>query len=80
MTHAVNVAIIRYYRVYVEDEECSMTDAEVEQKVREMISFNPVPTGQPKNRSVRRLSFPTRPSLPKMSANTPSSRKVKLQP
>ena len=37
MTHAVNVAIIRYYRVYVEDEECSMTDAEVEQKVRETI-------------------------------------------
>lgn len=37
MTHAVNVAIIRYYRVYVEDEECSMTDVEVEQKAREMI-------------------------------------------
>lgn len=37
MTHAVNVAIIRYYRVYVEDEECSMTDTEVEQKAREMI-------------------------------------------
>lgn len=37
MTHTVNVAIIRYYRVYVEDEECSMTDAEVEQKVMEMI-------------------------------------------
>ena len=37
MTHIVNVAIIRYYRVCVEDEECSMTDAEVEQKVREMI-------------------------------------------
>lgn len=37
MTHAVNVAIVRYYKVYVEDEECSMTDAEVEQKVREMI-------------------------------------------
>lgn len=37
MTHAVNVAIIRYYKVYVEDEECFMTDAEVEQKVREMI-------------------------------------------
>lgn len=37
MTHAVNVAIIRYYKVYVEDEECSMTDVEVEQKAREMI-------------------------------------------
>lgn len=37
MTHAINVAIIRYYRVYVEDEECSMTDVEVEQKAREMI-------------------------------------------
>ena len=37
MTHTVNVAIIRYYKVYVEDEECSMTDAEVEQKAREMI-------------------------------------------
>ena len=37
MTHAVNAAIIRYYRVYVEDEECSMTDVEVEQKTREMI-------------------------------------------
>lgn len=37
MTHAINAAIIRYYRVYVEDEECSMTDAEVEQKAREMI-------------------------------------------
>ena len=37
MTHVVNVAIIRYYRVYVEDEECSMTDVEVEQKAREMI-------------------------------------------
>lgn len=37
MTHAVNVAIIRYYRVYVEDEECSMPDTEVEQKAREMI-------------------------------------------
>lgn len=37
MTHAVNVAIVRYYRVYVEDEECSMTDVEVEQKAREMI-------------------------------------------
>ena len=37
MTHAVNVAIIRYYKVYVEDEECFMTDTEVEQKVREMI-------------------------------------------
>lgn len=37
MTHASNAAIIRYYRVYVEDEECSMTDAEVEQKAREMI-------------------------------------------
>ena len=37
MTHAVNVAIIRYYKVYAEDEECFMTDTEVEQKVREMI-------------------------------------------
>lgn len=37
MTHAINAAIIRYYRVYVEDKECSMTDAEVEQKAREMI-------------------------------------------
>ena len=37
MTHTVNVAIIRYYRVHVEDEECSMIDADVEQKAREMI-------------------------------------------
>lgn len=37
MTHAVNAAIIRYYVVYIDDEECSMDDAEAEQKAREMI-------------------------------------------